>query len=302
MNNNLNVYTVREFVLEECKFDKPEEFGKFHKSYLNYDNSKSVIIQSPRMDIRSINDNLVELTISRNKDRHKEFFHLFSHLEDMAILNISSRSQEWFNKKIDKSFVEMMFRSCIHKGLDIDDPFIFKSTCSSHLCQEFQQNQTVICLIKIDGIVFGQNSVKLDFKVVQMKQVETEKIVEKVDFEKNSVHVENQIFEENASVMPTNFQDEKVIQLEKSASVAQSNYQDEKVIHLEKKEEPKEDTHRSVTTKSVSENDAEKYINDNKRSVSSVVDSQQMSIISEMLKALASNDQHKIKELASLLK
>ena len=283
MNNNLNVYTVREFVLEECKFDKPEEFGKFHKSYLNYDNSKSVIIQSPRMDIRSINDNLVELTISRNKDRHKEFFHLFSHLEDMAILNISSRSQEWFNKKIDKSFVEMMFRSCIHKGLDIDDPFIFKSTCSSHLCQEFQQNQTVICLIKIDGIVFGQNSVKLDFKVVQMKQVETEKIVEKVDFEKNSIHVENQIFEENASVMPTNFQDEKV-------------------IHLEKKEEPKEDTHRSVTTKSVSENDAEKYINDNKRSVSSVVDSQQMSIISEMLKALASNDQHKIKELASLLK
>lgn len=274
-----NVYTVREFVLENCSFERPEKFDKFHKSFLVYENLKGVLLQSPKFVIRKISESTIDLIISRNKDRHKEFYHLISHMEDMSVQTMIANIENWFSKKCQSDLIEQMFRSSIHKGLEIDDPYIFRCPVSNHLHDEFHANQTVICLFKINGIVIGNNSFKLDMQVVQMKEVDDEKIVESAGPEKNYTHVENQIFEENASVIPGSLRprvvEEKVINME--------NYHEpEKVINVEKI--------------------PEKTYEDSQTHNGSVIDHDQMSLISDMLKALASNDSSKIKELASLLK
>ncbi len=210
--SSTTVYTTREFNLDSCKFSKPEKFQGYHESFVNINGSNGFILQTPKLVLRNSTSSVYELLISRNKDRNREFYNIMSHIEDSAILQITDKSEEWFGRKITKEQVESMFRSSLNRPLDVDDPFIFKIGKIDKLSNVGSDmiNYPVVCLIKINGIIFGKNSSMLDMKVVQIKVLKTEKISSQDNEgdDQNSEHVahtEKPFYNDNASVMPSHF-------------------------------------------------------------------------------------------------
>ena len=208
-NDSSSVYTMRELNLELCTFMKPEKFTGYHKSFISVNGSvngeKGFILQSPKLILRNSTNSYFEFLISRNKDRQKEFYNIISHLEDSAIVQISQNSGEWFGREIKRDQVETMFRSSIHRPLEINDPYILRISKVGDL--DCEVNYPVVCLIKIDGIIFGRNSSTLDMKIVQIKVMKTEQIPSADEFidHTHQVSVEKPFYNDNASVVPNDF-------------------------------------------------------------------------------------------------
>jgi len=119
-------YTMREINLESLTFTKPKQFEGYHESFVNYNGQNGFILQSPKLILRNSTPSYFEFLISRNKDRHKEFYNIISHIEDSAVVQSSEHSSEWFGKEISRDDVDTTFRSCINRPLEINDPYIIR--------------------------------------------------------------------------------------------------------------------------------------------------------------------------------
>jgi hypothetical protein len=207
-NESSSVYTIREINIGLCTFMKPEKFEGYHESYISINGSKGFILQSPKLIIRSSTPSYLEFLISKNKDRQSEFYNIISHLEDSAIIQIAHNSKEWFNREIRRDQVETMFRSSLHRPLEINDPYILRINKTPGI--EAELNNLVVCLIKIDGVLFGKNTSTLDMKVVQIKSIKTEKIPSEGDYldakdKQPQLSLEKLFYNDNVSVVPDNF-------------------------------------------------------------------------------------------------
>jgi hypothetical protein len=197
------VYTSREIDLKTCNFSKPELVGEVRKSYMTLNNHRGIIIQTPKLTLRNMTENVVELLVSRNRDRNREFYHILSHLEDIAITTIAQNSKEWFEKTITKEQIELMFRSSIQCPLKIDDSFIIKIIKAKEL--NIEPNYQVVCLLKIDGILFGRSSSKLDMKIIHAKFVKSDfssngsvsKNIENIPYFNDGMSVSQSIYSNN---------------------------------------------------------------------------------------------------------
>jgi uncharacterized protein YfcZ (UPF0381/DUF406 family) len=209
MTDSNSVYTMREINLEQCSFTKPEIFKDYHESFVSINGSRGFMLQSPKLILRNSTPTYFEFLISRNKDRHREFYNIVSHLEDSAIIKITENSKEWFNRDIRRDQVETMFRSCIHRPLEINDPYILRINKIPGLDMEI--NYPVVCLIKIDGILFGKNSSTIDMKIIRIKVIKTDKIASDEDYvdHQSSMPLEKPFYNDNASIVPHDFSDTK---------------------------------------------------------------------------------------------
>ena len=207
-NETSSVYTMREINLELCTFTKPHKFDGYHESFININGDKGFVLQSPKLILRNSTSSYFEFLISRNKDRHKEFYNILSHLEDSAILQSSQNSGDWFGREIKRDQVETMFRSCIHRPLEINDPYILRISKTGNLDVEI--NYPVVCLIKFDGIIFGKNTSTLDMKIIQIKVIKTEKIPSEDDYlDQQNIQNEKPFYNDNASVIQHSFTDKR---------------------------------------------------------------------------------------------
>ena len=178
----------------------------------------------------------MDFLISKNKDRHKEFYHIITHLEDIAILQIVQNSEEWFGAKIPRNQVELMFKSSIHRPLEMDDPFIFKVNKISTL-GSIEHNFPVACLIKVDGIIFGKNSSILDMKVVQVRISKPEKIPSVPSTGEHPMQqIQKPFYSDNASVVPSNYSktDFKTPDLNKLPSVKDEDEDEDETNEMNK--------------------------------------------------------------------
>ena len=168
------VYTIKELELEKCIFTKPvlvqdKDKRNYYKGDIFINDHKSFIIQTPKLKLRNTTDYSIDLLVSRNKDRDREFYKVISYLEDILVNNMSHNSQEWFNKKLSKDQIELyLMKSCIKCPLNIEEQYVIKleKTCNS---VNFSPNDSVVCLIKVDGLIVSGTSVKLDLKIVHAK-------------------------------------------------------------------------------------------------------------------------------------
>lgn len=205
MSETMTVYTTSELDLGSCVYTRPEKFDNYHKSFINVNGVKGFVLQSPKVVLRNSTDSYLEFLVSRNKDRHRDFYNIISHLEDTAIIQTTEKSKEWFNSKISRDQVETMFRSCIHRPLDINDSYILRVNKVAGLDAEV--NFPIVCLLKIEGIVFGKNTFTLDIKVVQTKVIKTEKIASDDISQSSSVVVQNTkpFYSDTASIVSHNY-------------------------------------------------------------------------------------------------
>jgi hypothetical protein len=71
-----------------------------------------------------------------------------------------------------------MFKSSLEKPQKMDDPFLFKVPYEPTLevpeKDVEETNDNIMCIIKIDGIVFSKTSCNLDMRIVNFKFIEQE--------------------------------------------------------------------------------------------------------------------------------
>ena len=226
------VFTISEMSSAIASFEKPEKFSGFHKSCIVLNGShRGFILQTPKIVLRDSNTNYFDLLLSQNKDRQKDFYNIIAHLEDSAMLQISQNSKEWFGKEIPKNQVEAMFKSSINRPLEMGDPFVFRVNKNVNI--NIEPNYPVVCLIKIDGIIFGRNSSSLDMKVIQVKVFKDQKIRGDIDDVLDNTQKskpENPFYNDNISVAPSQFMENKYQESKKE--VVENDF---KEINLEEK-------------------------------------------------------------------
>lgn len=265
-----SVYTMRELNLGNCSFMKPEKFTGYHESFISVNGTKGFVLQSPKLILRNSTSSYFEFLISRNKDRHKEFYNIISHLEDSAIVQISQNSLEWFGREIKRDQAETMFRSTIHRPLEINDPYILRINKVGNM--DCELNYPVVCLIKIDGIIFGRNSSMLDMKIVQIKVMKTEKIPSEDDFVDHTHQAipEKPFYNDNASVVPSEFTGKRPVPIVTNlSSVDEEKAEEEKTetmiekvdeLHYSPEQEEKQQLQDIVADEKVVEKEIEKVV------------------------------------------
>lgn len=205
---NVNVYTTNEIDIGDCRFMRPvKDENNLLKSWVFYKTHKGFIIQTPKITAKNIKteDSCVDLYINRNKEKHRDFYHIFTHIEDSAINQISNNSAEWFSQHMPTDRVGSIFKSSLHAPLEIDNPFILRINKNPKLV--VPENSHLICLIKIDGVIFGRNSSRLDAKLLQVKIVKNDDKIHNSFEEPEDISVDN-FYNDIKSQVPTSFKNE----------------------------------------------------------------------------------------------
>lgn len=153
--------------VEHCKFMKPQKVNDKHVSIIAHSGTNELIVQTPSMTIRDSTSNALELLINRSRSEHMIFYHMLSRLEHIAVMQVSDNSEEWFNKSISFKQVFSMFKSSLRTVKKLDDPYIFSSNKRKGLLG--YSDKPVICILKIYGILYEMNSLKLDMEILQIK-------------------------------------------------------------------------------------------------------------------------------------
>lgn len=173
-----------EINVESLEFGKPEKLGGYHKSHiLGEYTTDQLLIHSPLLDIVSLGGSRIELAISGIEPKSVEFYKLVVNLEKHALKSIYQNSETWFGKTIPSEKLRTMFHSCVYPTSDLSkNTFRIKLSKNSSIFKESKKNKITLadltnlslesfrisCIFKLDGILFGRNSCKLDTRVIQI--------------------------------------------------------------------------------------------------------------------------------------
>jgi len=181
----MSVLMPTEIKLDKLIYHTPVKEKGYHKSLITYSN-ESVILQTPPLELKSL-DNGIELNIQKNK-KQERLYTIIRSLELNATKVMTNNSKEWFGQEIPHSKIKTMFRSCLLNPETINGSFSIRFrkdrhiqiyndkkqitteddlNCSTNNSKGISDN--LLCLLKINGILFGKNTAKLDIRIVQIK-------------------------------------------------------------------------------------------------------------------------------------
>jgi len=93
---------------------------------------------------------------------------------------MTNNSESWFGKNIPQNKLKSMFRSCLYSPDTINGEFTLRLKKDKHIqiynskkqlttIDEIKPEDNLLCLLKINGILFGKNTSKLDIRIVQIR-------------------------------------------------------------------------------------------------------------------------------------
>ena len=174
---------AKELDLSNLHYDFPQKHSGYHLSPITY-NKEALVIQSPPLELITKNKNVVELGFGRKtSEGSKKFYHSIYQLEQYTIKTISESSKNWFGREIPFEKVRQMYKTCIHPPKTIDGNTTLRLRLSNNFKISTDENEDLdietvnlknirfYCICKIDGLLFGKNTTKLDIKIMQMRAV-----------------------------------------------------------------------------------------------------------------------------------
>lgn len=177
-----------EFSLDKLSFEDPVKDQTTLKSNIKY-NGSPLFIQTLKMSYEVLSPNDIKLVVT--KEKHATLLNVIGQIELSAVDNTTNMSEKWFNKKITKEQVTSMFVSVMNSG-------VFKTTEPI----ESRQNK-IVCLIKVDSIVFEKKNCYLNISVVKHKFVDN--IDEFFQEKKVSEEVSEEVIVNDVIVNDVNF-------------------------------------------------------------------------------------------------
>jgi len=175
----MSVLMPTEVQLDKLVYHTPIKEKGYHKSIITYsDKIKEVILQTPPLELKGLNDGF-ELKITKNK-KQANFYTILRSLEHVSINTMTNNSESWFGKNIPQNKLKSMFRSCLYSPDTINGEFTLRLKKDKHIqiynskkqlttIDEIKPEDNLLCLLKINGILFGKNTSKLDIRIVQIR-------------------------------------------------------------------------------------------------------------------------------------
>lgn len=166
----------------QIDFPQKDKSMNYHRSDVLY-NSTPLLMQSPPLTLTNVQDGLLELALTKES---QDFYKLVSTLEHHTMRYITAKSGEWFSRAIPLDKIRSMFRSCLFSPETMELPFqirlrlarnvkVFKSNGEPTDLTAIKINKKITCVFKVNGLLFGKNTTKLDLKVAQIGVVEEPK-------------------------------------------------------------------------------------------------------------------------------
>jgi len=166
-----------EVKLDNIIYHTPIKEKGYHKSLITYDD-ESILLQTPPVSLNNL-DNGINLTLNRNK-KHSVLYNMLRSLEVGSNKSMSENSKVWFGKHIPLEKIQTMFKSCLVNPETLNGSFnlrlkkdkqlqIYNSKKQITTLDELKKGVELICILKINGILFGKNTAKIDIRVVQVR-------------------------------------------------------------------------------------------------------------------------------------
>ena len=180
--------TPTEINADKLNYGTPRREGSYHRSPIVYgETNSSFILQSAPLKLVGVSKSALELGITDKKaTRSKQFYKAISKLESHAMYTIHTNSKKWFGQDIPVDKIKQMYRSCIFPSETIGGDINIRLKISRDI-NIFDEEKNVIdiesldnldkektrlsCICRIDGLLFGRNTTKLDIKIAQIKIV-----------------------------------------------------------------------------------------------------------------------------------
>ena len=163
-------------------FSSPEKIkGSFH-SFAKY-NDNDIYIKTPVLKnvsniVKLESRCYIEVLLDLNNNDEKDFYDLFTNIDDNNILTIHKNSQEWFKKQFPLEVIEDLYLTPLkHKTnkLKIKIPIIKnKIDCliydrNNNIITNFSENNNIIIILKFNGLKFLSQQVISEWVPIQIK-------------------------------------------------------------------------------------------------------------------------------------
>ena len=167
-------FLINNYSIENVKISKPRKKNNILVSKVKYSDYDDLIIQLPKMQVDSKNEEILVLkkdsVISEYSKKFNQFNNeLYNHLTD----KINKYSEEWFGKKISVENLKKMFINTNDFSINITKEVEYYShkneLISEHSELSFLENEIVECICKVNCLVFEKESCKLVYDLVSCK-------------------------------------------------------------------------------------------------------------------------------------
>ena len=110
--NQTDTFLIDSYTLSSLTFTKPKKVKDFLVSKVKYSSpdtpDRPFIVQFPKMTVVSLENN-IELEFKTDRGYTKKVYNALSKLDTILVDYISSKSEEWFQKKIPVNSVNQMY-------------------------------------------------------------------------------------------------------------------------------------------------------------------------------------------------
>ena len=168
------------FLIESCNpelftFTKPKKHGEYLICKVKYPENDTITLQFPKMTISSEpTTKAIELEFKNDTGYNKKVYNFLSKIDDHVIEQITTKSEEWFDKKIPLDAVSQMYKKFIkspktsENNCTLNFNFMLKKKELLTLFvnsknepidfTDLKKGSTVECIAQMKYIVFSKDS------------------------------------------------------------------------------------------------------------------------------------------------
>lgn len=245
------IHLPNEIDLKKLNYTKPIAEKGYYRSIVKYDEGNDeLLIQTPPLLIKNIDDTSIELEIIKNK-KHENIYKILRSLEELSISNIYNQSPEWFGKQIPIEKIKLMYKSYFFNPETLNGNFIVRFKKHKKLkiydddknevdINNISIGNNVVCILYINGLLFGKSSSKLDIRIFQMKLIPEPPKLEGCQVDENDSDIEeedNKEEEDYDSDMDDNYNFEPLVEDTLQEAIPPDTKEEEVVKEEEEKEE-----------------------------------------------------------------
>ena len=171
-------YLIEGYNLDLFSFTVPKKYNNSMICKIKND-SNDVLIQFPRMNVVSEENNIVELEFKNEKGYNKKIYDFLAKLDDIIINAVTVNSEEWFGKKIKLTHITQMYNKFIKPPKSVENKctlnfkikentLIDKKNENINL-SEIKKGNTLECIAQMKYLVFSKDSCFVTWEICSAK-------------------------------------------------------------------------------------------------------------------------------------
>jgi hypothetical protein len=171
-------YLIDSYNLDLFSFTAPKKCNNSMVCKIKND-SNDVLIQFPKMNVVSEENNVVELEFKNEKGYNKKIYDFLAKLDDIIINAVSTHSEEWFSKKIKLTHITQMYNKFIKPPKSVENRCTLNFKIKENTLidkknenistSEIKKGNTLECIAQMKYLVFSKDSCFVTWEICSAK-------------------------------------------------------------------------------------------------------------------------------------